>query len=220
MNFRHFTGSLLAATTLFVSTLPAQAGPFDGNAGGIFKPVEATITPGVIGNINSKQPAANSAQPANGNGEVQGLGNHQSWVDTGVLAKDPRALCSDVGLGSNTRSSSSKIALSNAENSSSSSAKTHSAGGGGGVSVLGIVGVNGNGASQGSDRKTESTSSRSTRNQQVASNSSTVVQGRNCDAFVESAAARDMNYQDNVTRRYEIKTNRRGQQVNQMLDDK
>jgi hypothetical protein len=47
-----------------------------------------------------------------------------------------------------------------------------------------------------------------------------VAQGKNCDTFVNFAAARDMNYQDNLTKRYEIKTGRRGQQVNQLLEDK
>lgn len=89
MNFRNITSSLLAATTLLVSTLPAQAGPFDSKASGVFKPTSA------VGNVIQK---TNSTQTSNGNAEVQGLGNHKSWVDTKILADDPRALCSDTGL--------------------------------------------------------------------------------------------------------------------------
>jgi len=210
MNFRHITASLLAATTLLVSTLPAQAGPFDNKASGVFKPS------GAVGNVIQKK---NSTQPSNGNAEVRGLGDHKSWVDTKILADDPRALCSDTGLGNNTRTSSVKIAQSTSQTNRSSSARASKAGGGGGVKVLGF-GANASGGKQSSQRGSQSSSSRSTRTQQSSSGSSTVVKGRNCDAFVESAAARDMNYQDNVTRRYEIKTNRRGQQVNQMLQDK
>jgi hypothetical protein len=208
MDFRKLTTSLLAATTLLASALPANAGPFDGVSSGIFKPGTAT-----------SGGAAGNAAPV-GNSEVQGLGDHQSWVDPKVLAKDARALCSDVGLGNNTRSSASKIALATSTSNRSSSAKTHNNGGGGGVSVLGIVGVNGSGSSQGSENNSNSKDTRNNSNEERSSNSSTVVQGRNCDAFVNSAAARDMNYQDNLTRRYEIKTGRRGQQVNQLLEDK
>jgi hypothetical protein len=46
----------------------------------------------------------------------------------------------------------------------------------------------------------------------------TVEVGHNCDAFVQSAAARDMNYQDNLTERYRIKVERRGQQVDRLLE--
>jgi hypothetical protein len=212
MDFRKLTTSLLAATTLLASTLPANAGPFDGVSSGVFKPATSG---GSVGNVVPD----NSPTPV-GNGEVQGLGDHQSWVDPKVLAKDARTLCSDVGLGNNTHSSASKIALATSTSTRSSSAKTHNNGGGGGVSVLGIVGVNGSGSSKGSENNSNSKDTRNNSNEERSSNSSTVVQGRNCDAFVNSAAARDMNYQDNLTRRYEIKTGRRGQQVNQLLEDK
>ncbi|AFZ03235.1 hypothetical protein [Calothrix sp. PCC 6303] len=210
MNFRKLTTSLLAATTLLASALPANAGPFDGVSGGVFKP--GAVSP--AGNVTP----SNSPAPV-GNSEVQGLGDHQSWVDPKVLAKDPRALCTDVGLGNNTRSSASKIALANSTSTRSNSSKSHNDGGGGGASFLGI-GISGSGSSQGSQNSSNSKDTRNNTNEERSSNSSTVVQGRNCDAFVNSAAARDMNYQDNLTRRYEIKTGRRGQQVNQLLEDK
>ncbi|MFN6565653.1 hypothetical protein A6770_11300 [Nostoc minutum NIES-26] len=219
MKFRHLTSSLLTATALVTSTLPAFAGPFDAQPAGIFKPVN--VIPGaVLGNGTAKTPTTPTA-PSNpvGNTEVQGLGDHQSWVDPKTLANDPRALCSDVGLGNNTSSSSTKLALANSTSTRSSSSRSHNDGGGGGVSFLGI-GVSGSGASQGSQNNSDSKDQRTNRNEEKTNSSSTVVQGKNCDAFVNSAAARDMNYEDNLTRRYEIKTGRRGQQVNQLLEDK
>ncbi|MEH2069910.1 MAG: hypothetical protein V7K47_17410 [Nostoc sp.] len=217
MKFRHFTSSLLTATALLTSTLPAFAGPFDIRPSTIFKPV--TVTPGAsVGNVTPNTPAP-TPNNAVGSTEIQGLGDHQSWVDPRTLAKDPRALCSDVGLGNNTRSSSSKLALANSTSTRSSSSTSHNDGGGGGFSFLGI-GVSGNGASQGTKNNSDAGDRSSNRTEENTSSSSSVVQGRNCDAFVNSAAARDMNYEDNLTRRYEIKTGRRGQQVNQLLEDK
>ncbi|WP_066380883.1 MULTISPECIES: hypothetical protein [unclassified Anabaena] len=215
MKFRNLTGSLLTATALLTSTVPAFAGPFDVKASGIFQPVK--VNPGAIGNVKPATPASTS-NPV-GNSEIQGLGDHQSWVSPDTLAKDPRALCSDVGLGNNTRTSTSKIALATSTSSRSSSSRSHNDGGGGGVSIFGI-GVSGNGSSQGSRNRSESRNSRRNSTEEASSSSSTVVQGKNCDAFVNAAAARDMNYQDNLTRRYEIKTGRRGQQVNQLLENK
>lgn len=210
MKFRNLTNSLLTVTALLATTLPAFAGPFDLKPG-IFTPV----TPGAaVGNGTPSTPSN-----PNGNTEVQGLGDHQSWVDPKTLANDPRALCSDVGLGSNTRNSANKLALATSTSTRSSSANSHNDGGGGGVSFLGI-GVSGSGASQGSKNNSESSDRRNNRTEENSSASSTVVQGRNCDAFVNSAAARDMNYEDNLTRRYEIKTGRQGQQVNQLLENK
>ncbi|MBW4562060.1 MAG: hypothetical protein KME32_13075 [Mojavia pulchra JT2-VF2] len=218
MKFRHLTSSLLAATALLTSTLPAFAGPFDIKPTEIFKP--GNVIPGaVVGNGTPRTPVPSAPSNSVGNTEIQGLGDHQSWVDPKTLANDPRALCSDVGLGSNTRSSSSKLALATSTSTRSSSSRSHNDGGGGGVSIFGI-GVSGSGASQGSQNNSDSKDNRNNRNEENSSNSSTVVQGKNCDAFVNSAAARDMNYEDNLTRRYEIKTGRRGQQVNQLLDDK
>jgi hypothetical protein len=176
---RKLVSSLIAATTLFTSVLPAFAG------------------------------------------------EQQSWINGDTLAKDPRALCSDVGLGSNTQnnngSSSSSNRSASAKNNSASGASasaqssnsTHSAGGGGGVSFLGI-GVSGSGSSKGSNGSAASNSSRyaqaSAASQSSASSranafnrdSSTVVTGKNCDAFVGAAAARDIAHEDNVTARYGI----------------
>ncbi|AFY45429.1 hypothetical protein [Nostoc sp. PCC 7107] len=217
MKFFHITSSLLTATALLTSTFPAFAGPFDVRPSGIFRPADAI--PGAVGNVkvNNATPSSNPV----GNSEIQGLGDHQSWVDPKTLANDPRALCSDVGLGNNTRNSSSKIALATSTSTRSSASRSHNdgGGGGGGVSIFGI-GVSGSGASQGSQNNSESRDNNNNRTEENSNSSATVVQGRNCDAFVNSAAARDMNYQDNLTRRYEIKTGRRGQQVNQLLEDK
>lgn len=220
MKLRQLTSSLLTATALLTSTLPAFAGPFDAvkPVGGIFQP-GAVVKPGAgVGNATPGTSAPVPSNP-NGNSEIQGLGDHQSWVDQKTLANDARALCSDVGLGNNTSNSSTKLALVTSSDVRSSSAKTHNDGGGGGVSFLGI-GASGSGSSAGSQNNTDSKVNSSNRNDEKTNSSSTVVQGKNCDAFVNSAAARDMNYEDNLTRRYEIKTGRRGQQVNQLLDKK
>ncbi|QSJ19407.1 hypothetical protein JYQ62_12195 [Nostoc sp. UHCC 0702] len=217
MKFRHLTGSLLTATALLTSTLPAFAGPFDAKPVGIFNHVP--LNPGAsVGNGTSSTPASTPSNSV-GNSEIQGLGDHQGWVDPKTLANNPRALCSDVGLGNNTSNSSSKFALATSSSNRSSSSRSHKDGGGGGVSFLGI-GVSGSGSSQGSQNNSDSKDQSSNRTEEKTNSSSTVVQGKNCDAFVNAAAARDMNYQDNLTRRYEIKTGRRGQQVNQLLEDK
>ncbi|PAX48306.1 hypothetical protein [Brunnivagina elsteri] len=212
MKLRTLTGSFLAAAALLSTSIPAQAGPFTSGSGGVFKP--ANTQP--AGNTQST-PATNAPV---GNGEIQGLGDHQSWVDQKTLANDPRALCTDVGLGNNTRANSSDIASANSTSSRSNSSKSHNDGGGGGGSFLGIVSVSGNGSSQGSQQQSQSSDKKTNNSEKTNSNSSTVVKGKNCDAFVNSAAARDMNYQDNLTRRYDIKTGRRGQQVNQLIQDK
>ena len=176
---RKLVSSLIAATTLFTSVLPAFAG------------------------------------------------EQQSWINGDTLAKDPRALCSDVGLGSNTQnnngSSSASSRTASAKNNSASGASanaqssnsTHSAGGGGGFSFLGI-GASGSGESKGSNSSASSNSNRyaqaSASSQSSASSranafnrdSSTVVTGKNCDAFVGAAAARDIAHDDNQTARYGI----------------
>ncbi|MCM0594135.1 MAG: hypothetical protein HEQ35_04615 [Gloeotrichia echinulata IR180] len=218
MKFRHLTGSLLTATALITTTLPAFAGPFDAQPAGIFRPGVLAPAAGA-GNATATTPKPGEPSNTNGNSEIQGLGDHKSWVDSNTLAKDPRALCSDVGLGNNTSNNSSKLVIASSNSDRSSSSRSHNDGGGGGVSFLGI-GVSGSGASQGSQNNSQSSSSTSNRNQENSNSSSTVVQGKNCDAFVNAAAARDANFEDNLTRRYEIKTGRRGQQVNQLLDKK
>lgn len=218
MKFRHKAFSLLTATALLGTTLPAFAGPFDVKSTGIFKPV--TITPGAtIGNVTPRTPVPVSPNNPVGNTEIQGLGDHQSWVNQKTLANDPRALCSDIGLGNNTRNNSSKLALANSTDTHSSSAESHNDGGGGGFSFLGI-GASGSGSTQGTKNNSNTRAQNSNRTEENSSSSSTVVQGKNCDAFVNSAAARDMNYEDNLTQRYGIKTGRQGQQVNQLLENK
>ncbi|MEA5572127.1 hypothetical protein [Calothrix sp. UHCC 0171] len=214
MKLRALTGSFLAAATLVSVSMPAQANPFANTAAGVFKPVNTQPA----GDAKSSAPA-NSSAPV-GNSEIQGLGDHQSWVDQKTLANDPRALCTDVGLGNNTRANSSDIASSSSTSTRANSSKSHNNAGGGGGSFLGIVSVSGSGGSQGSQQASQSSDKKTNHAEKISSNSSTVVQGKNCDAFVNSAAARDMNYQDNLTRRYEIKTGRRGQQVNQLIEDK
>ena len=150
-------------------------------------------------------------------------GEQQSWINGDTLAKDPKALCSDVGLGSNTQnnngsqSSSSRSTASSSSSASGSSSSirsttsTHNNGGGGSVSVLGLFSVGGNGGSQGSNSNYSnnsnryaqaSASSRSNSSSYASAynrDSSTVVTGKNCDAFVEAAAARDIAHDTNQT---------------------
>lgn len=217
MKLGQLTGSLIAASAILTSTLPAHAGPFD-SASGIFTP--ATTTPAAAtGNATSANSTPNRSNSPVGNGEIQGLGDHQSWVDSKVLAKDPRALCSDVGLGNNTSTNSSEIALANSNSTRSSSSQTHNDGGGGGGSFFGVS-VSGNGRSQGSKNNSSSSDRSTNSTEKNSSSSSTVVKGRNCDAFVNSAAARDMNYQDNLTKRYEVKNRERGNRVHTLLENK
>lgn len=219
MKFRQITGSLIAASAILTSTLPAHAGPFD-STGGIFRPT--TTTPAAtVGNATSATSTPNTSNGSGsvGNSEIQGLGDHQSWVDNKVLAKDPRALCSDVGLGNNTSTKSSDIALATSNSTRSSSSQTHNERGGGGGSFLGI-GVSGSGSTQGSKNNSNQSDRSTNSTDKNSSSSSTVVQGRNCDAFVNSAASRDMNYQDNLTKRYEVKTRERGSRVQTLLENK
>jgi len=217
MKLRQLTGFLIAASATVTSTLPAHAGPFD-PAGGIFK--SAAQTPAAtVGNSSKVTAAPNTSNSSVGNSEVQGLGDHQSWVDPKVLAKDPRALCSDFGLGNNTITKSSEIALVTSSSTRSSSSQSHNERGGGGFSILGS-GANGSGSTQGSKNNSDSNDRRINSTDKNSSSSSTVVRGRNCDAFVSSAAERDKNYQDNLTKRYEVKTRERGSRVQTLLENK
>ena len=223
MSARHFTASLLTASSLLLSSFPVQANPFQLQSSAVRTPLFrtpaaslATPNPAPVGNV-APRPAAPSSSQSVGNGEIQGLGNHDSWIDTGVLANDPRAMCSDAAMGNNTRSSSTQLALSDSRSDRASEARTHHDSGGGGGSFLGLVSVSGSGGSQGSQNSSNSSDRRNSRNEARSESSSTAVVGRNCDAFVQSAAARDMNYEDNVTERYRIRTGRRGSQVDGLL---
>jgi len=228
LNTRHFTVSLLTVGSLLISAFPVHANPFQGQSAlgshsPLFRtPVVAPASPApvgaAVGNAAPRRtaPASSASQPV-GNGEIQGLGNHDSWIDTGVLANDPRAMCSDAAMGNNTRSNNTQLALSDSRSDRASESRTHNDAGGGGGSFLGIVSVSGSGGSQGSQNTSSSSDRRNSRNEAHSESSSTAVVGRNCDAFVQSAAARDMNYEDNVTERYRIRSGRRGEQVDGLL---
>lgn len=217
MKLRQLTGFLIAASATVTSTLPSHAGPFD-RADSIFKP-NAQTPAATVGNSSKVTSAPNTSNGSVGNSEVQGLGDHQSWVDPKVLAKDPRTLCSDVGVGNNNITKSSEIALATSSSTRSSSSESHNDGGGGGVSFLGF-GASGSGSTQGSKNNSDSNDRRINSTDKNSSSSSIVVRGRSCDAFVNSAAERDMNYQDNVTKRYEVKTRERGSRVQTLLENK
>ncbi|KPQ33212.1 MAG: Protein of unknown function (DUF515) [Phormidesmis priestleyi Ana] len=220
MNVIKLSSSLLATTGLLFTSLPAFAGPFDTVSPGIFATPGTLITPGTVGagtvGTAETTPEANQSENV-GNSEVQGLGDHDSWVSQDLLVEDPRALCSDVGLGNNTVASSLQSSNSSSSSSRNTSSSASSGGGGGGVSILGI-GVSGSG--QRSDRSSNSNSQNHNNRESTANTfeSSTVEVGQNCDAFVEAAAARDMNYEDNLTERYRIRSGRRGEQVDSLLE--
>ena len=218
MNVIKFSSSLLAATGLLFSAAPAFAGPFDTLSPGVFTS-PGVVMPGAVGNatLETTPTPDSTQQAANGNSEVQGLGDHDSWVSQEVLDEDARALCSDVGLGNNTIATSARSSSSSAASSRSRSSSASSGGGGGGVSILGI-GVSGSGQRSGRNSNSSAQNNRERESSANTFEASTVVVGRNCDAFVEAAAARDMNYEDNLTERYRIRSGRRGEQVDGLLE--
>jgi hypothetical protein len=218
MSFRKLSTSLLATTGIVLTSAPAFAGPFNLPAGGVFVPPITNVIPGAIGNVTPTPATPTAPAPAeNGNSEVQGLGDHDSWVSQDVLAEDPRALCSDVGLGSNTVATTSSSASSYAESSRNINTTSSAGGGGGGFSFLGI-GASGSGSSNNSGSSDNSSANNGDASDSQSSESSTVVVGRDCGAFVEAAAARDMNFEDNLTERYRINVDRRGDQVDNLLE--
>lgn len=228
---RQMSRSLLVAAAFLTHVLPAHANPFETNASPLFNraanpavltaPTAPAVPAGHIGIVTPPSATnANSnsgASSAVGNQEISGLGNHDSWIDQNTLSQDPRAMCSDVGLGSNTTASSGSNSSSRTNVSSSSRSDSNHDSGGGGFSFLGI-GANGSGSAQNSNQQNQSSDDRRNDSTTHASNSSTVQVGRNCDAFVQSAAARDMNYEDNLTERYGIRVGRRGNQVDGLLE--
>jgi len=212
MNVLKLSGSLLTTTLLFSAALrPAIAGPFD------FKPAGTIFGSPTLTPAPKPTPTPAVKPEKTGGSEVAELGSHESWVDTDLLSKDPRALCSDVGLGENKTSNSTKVAVATSTRDYSRVQESKNASGGGGGSVLGIVSIKGSGGSQNSKDATQSQQTTYSLSQDHHSSTATVVVGKNCDAFVNAAAARDMNYEDNLTQRYGIKMNRRGQQVDNLL---
>ena len=218
MNVIKLSSSLLATTGLLFTSLPAFASPFDAVSPGIFANPGTLVAPGAVGNATTEATPSEASQSENvGNGDVQGLGDHESWVSQDVLDEDPRALCSDVGLGNNTIATSSNSSSSSSSSSRNRSSSASSGGGGGGVSFLGI-GVSGSGQRSGRNSNSSSQINNERESRAHTYESSTVEVGRNCDAFVEAAAARDMNYEDNLTERYRIRSGRRGEQVDNLLE--
>ncbi|MFK8183959.1 MAG: hypothetical protein AB8B99_11340 [Phormidesmis sp.] len=216
MTFFKRSSSVLATAGLLFVSAPAFANPFVPAVDGIFIAPEIPVTP----EAPTPTAPATAAQSENvGNSEVQGLGDHESWVSQELLAEDPRALCSDVGLGSDTYASSNRSSSSSSSRTRTSSANASSREGGGGVSVLwGLGSAGGSGAGSSNSRNSSDQRNRERQSNASSVETSTVVVGQNCDAFVEAAAARDMNYEDNLTERYSIRVNRRGQQVDSLLE--
>lgn len=218
MTFFKRSNSLLATASLLLVSAPAFANPFTPQLDNIFIPPQVP-SPTLPVTPAEPTPSTPSQTENVGNSEVQGLGDHESWVSQDVLAEDPRALCSDVGLGNNTYASSNRNSSSSSSRTRNSSSSASSREGSGGVSVLwGLASGGGGGAGSNRARNSSDQSNRERESSASSTETSTVVVGRNCDAFVESAAARDMNYEDNLTERYSIRVNRRGQQVDGLLE--
>lgn len=219
MKIRKISTALLASSGLLFTSAPVFAGPFGGVSGGVFTPAETSgVTPGAINMVSPSSTPATPSQGGNvGNSEIQGLGDHDSWVSQDILTEDPRALCSDVGLGNNTIATSTQSSSDQSSSSRNTASRASNGGGGGGASFLGI-GVNGSGQSSSRQNSSNAQTNRQVESSADTFEASTVEVGRNCDAFVESAAARDMNYQDNITERYRINVGRRGQQVDNLLN--
>ncbi|MEL7357260.1 MAG: hypothetical protein AAFV85_18110 [Cyanobacteria bacterium J06634_6] len=216
MKFLKRSSSILATAGLLMVSAPAFANPFAPAVDGAFIP---PIVPVIPETSTPTESAPTSQNEDVGNSEVAGLGDHDSWVSQDLLAEDPRALCSDVGLGSNTYASSNRSSSSSSNRTRTNSANSSSReGGGGGSALWGLVSVEGGGAGSNSSRNSNDQQSRDRQSNASSVETSTVVVGQDCDAFVEAAAARDMNYQDNLTERYSIRVNRRGQQVDGLLE--
>lgn len=213
--FKRSSSILATAGLLFVST-PAFANPFLPTVDGVFIAPEVPVSPEPP---TPTAPATASQSEDVGNTDVQGLGDHDSWVSQDLLAEDPRALCSDVGLGSDTYASSNRSSSSSSSRTRTTSANASSRNGSGGAGALwGAIDIGGGGAGASESRNSSDERSRQRESNASSVETSTVVVGQNCDAFVEAAAARDMNYEDNLTERYNIRVNRRGQQVDSLLD--
>jgi hypothetical protein len=121
-----------------------------------------------------------------------GLGETMSTNIGNAMAQDPKAFCTDVGIGTSTTTN--RFSNSQSEKGSSSGK------GGGGVnaSVFGLfdAGIGGNGASSNSwDNRIASNGSRTSSRTQV---------GKDCTALLNNAAAIDMNRVDNETERLGI----------------
>jgi hypothetical protein len=121
-----------------------------------------------------------------------GLGETMSTHIGNAMAQDPKAFCTDVGIGTTTTTN--RFSNSQSEKGSSSGK------GGGGVNAsvfdLFDAGIGGNGASSNSwDNRIASNGSRTSSRTQV---------GKDCTALLNNAAAIDMNRVDNETERLGI----------------
>jgi hypothetical protein len=216
MKWLKLSASLLVTSTL-LPFLPAQAGPFDSSKGVFSR--SATSTP--VNNLATSPTGRSSTNNAPGS-EVAPLGTHNSWLQPQIFTKNPKALCDteDVGLGNDTTASNDKTTLnssnSNAFNRDSSN---NDSGGGGGSVLFGLVSANGSGRAQSTDNNNGSSRNQLGTTQDRTRTSSKVRVGQkvSCGSTLEWSAKRDMNYEDNLTKRYEIKMGRNAQQVDGLL---
>ena len=216
MKLLKLSASLLVTSILLPFSLPAQAGPFGSSNGPFGKSATTSPSTSFLTSPSSLSPANTSA-----GSEVAPLGTHDSWLKPQIFTKNPKALCDteDVGLGSDTTSSSDKTTRNTNKGSTFNRDSSNNDSGGGGGSVLGVFSANGSGQAQSTNNDNGSSSSKFGTTKEQTRNSSKVRVGQkvSCGATLEWSAKRDMNYEDNLTQRYGIKLGRNAQQVDGLL---
>jgi hypothetical protein len=195
----HISSALITIVALSAGNIPAQAQVF-GQQGSLFS-------------------QNNTPDP---NGGVRDLGNQASWIDTQILKNNPKELCDfeDKPVGTITASSQIDLTQTGSSGNSFNRDSSNNDGGGGDVNVLGIVKGGGQGHASNVTNNNGSSSRDFNHNNKRNTSTSRVQVGKKiaCGSFVQSAAARDMNLQDNITKRYAIKMNRTAEQVNAILN--
>ena len=217
MKWLKLSASLLVTSTLLPFSLPAQAGPFSPSNGAFSK--SSTTTP--VNNLATPPTRPSSTNNAAGS-EVAPLGTHNSWLQPQIFTKNPKALCDteDVGLGNDTTASNDKSTFnSSGSNAFNRDSSNNDSGGGGGSVLFGLVSANGSGRAQSSNNDNASSRNQLGTTQDRTRTSSKVRVGQkvSCGSTLEWSAKRDMNYEDNLTKRYEIKMGRNAQQVDGLL---
>jgi hypothetical protein len=192
--------SVITIVAISAVSIPAHAQVFNQQQGGLFA-------------------QNNVADP---NGGVRDLGTQASWIDTQILKNNPQAFCDyeDKSLGHNTASSQIDLTQSGSNyNDFNKDSSNRDGGGGGGSYGFGLISAKGNGYASNVTNNNGSSGRDFTNHNERTTSNSTVRVGKKvaCGSFVQSAAARDMNLQDNLTKRYAIKMNRTAEQVNAIL---
>lgn len=212
---------VIAICGILSTSFPAYSNPYAGESGGVFtNSIRKSNLPKADNNKSeSEKSIIEKNSDSVGNSEIQGLGNHDSWLSQEALEKNSKEFCDDVGLGSNTIASRNKNSSSTSEHVNSDNFRNKKVKGGGGAKVLfGLVNANGSAGHEEVSHQKHLKKTNSKKLNESDSRKSTVVKGTNCSSFVEAAAERDMNYQNNLTQRYGIKSGNRRSQVKGLID--